>query len=314
METTTAIAPTISVIIPGLLGGATVSEAARHWQSQNEAEKTEILVLCPDAEDMTAEPGGQVRYVSSGDLRLHEARAKGVRESRGTYVLLAEDHSLPEQGSVASLLERAAEGWDVIGPSMTPGTRHTVAAQAAFLLGYGEWMKPVEPGPKKTLPGHNVMIKRELLMERDAKLEDDLLMATFLVRELCRTKRATLDTNWLQHHYDPADITPEIKIYWHVGMGFGAARTRDWPLPARLIYPLLVPVAMARHWMRAMSQYVRAGRGADMPFSVVPMMTLFAGVSGAGEALGALRGVEKVANTVWRCEIKPVTAEMVQRG
>ncbi|MEM1129276.1 MAG: hypothetical protein AAGH83_02025 [Pseudomonadota bacterium] len=307
-------APIISVVLPGLKGGATLNEALRFWDSQHDADKTEILILCPDADEMTPAPNSRARYIDCKGLLLHEARAKGVRESLGQYVLLGEDHSVPQQGTMTSLLKHIEDGWDVVGPAMSPGTRSTIAGQAAFLLGYGEWMNPIEAGPKKALPGHNTLIRREILMERDATLEDDLLMCTFLVRDLIRTKKTTLDTNWQHTHYDPADVMPEVKIYWHIGQGFGAARTKNWPLVGKILYPLAVPVAIGRHWLRALLQYVRAGRGAEMPLSVIPMMTLFAASSGAGEALGALRGIDKVKTTVWKCEIKPVTPEMVQRG
>jgi hypothetical protein len=223
-------------------------------------------------------------------------------------VLIAEDHCLPDANCAELILARIAEGWDVVGPALRPGNRETSSAQASFLLGYGQWMEPIQGGPTNVLPGHNVVLRRETLLALGDRLEDELLVTAFLIRRLREQGlEFFLEERWRMRHFDLPEFRATLHIFLTVGLGFGAVRTRGWPLGLRLLYPLAGVFVAFRHWVRAATQYRRAGRRAGLgPASLavaVPLAMFWA----AGEALGAVRGLRRVSPQVWLCEVKPVS-------
>src|SRR6185503_13506921 len=105
-------------------------------------------------------PPGQV-IVSIGSASLHEARAIGVEHAAGEYVMLAEDHCLPDPDWAQAIVDRLEEGWDGVGPVLRPGNVTSRWAEGSFLIGYGEWMMPVTGGPTNILCGLNGTIRTQ---------------------------------------------------------------------------------------------------------------------------------------------------------
>jgi hypothetical protein len=309
------LTPTLSVILPAMLGWETVRVALDAWQVQTCRSQLEVLVLCPDAEEASASLPAGCTAIPTGSLLLHEARALGIRRARAPYVLLAEDHCLPDPSYAGPILERIAEGWDAVGPTLRPGNRATTCAQASFLLGYGQWMEPLVGGPTDVLPGHNTVLRRAPLLDLGDRLEDDLLVSAFLLRRLREAGlRFFLEDRARMRHFDLSALGSTLPIFVTVGLGFGAVRTRSWRWPARILYPLLAGGVAARHWVRALTQYRRAGPQAGLPRSCLPMAGLLALFWAGGEALGALLGTGRAAPQVWRCEVKPLAPEDLQAG
>jgi hypothetical protein len=300
--------PTLSVLLPALGGLETVRTALDRWQSQG-ASGLEVIVLCPDGVD----GGDGLRVVDTRGLLLHEARARGVRESTAEYVFLAEDHCLPDEGWADAILPRLEEGWDAIGSRLAAGVTTDARSQAAFLLGYGEWMAPLETGPTRVLPGHNVVLRRRLLLELGDELEDLLVVGAFLVRRLRPGRRLLLVAEAGMTHYDVTAFRRQLVVFQTVGRSFGAMRTRRAPTAARVAYAAAFPFLAAAHWRRALAQYRRAGRSNGMRATCLAPAGLFAGVWGVGEALGALLGPQRVASGAWRSETKPVVSSSDDR-
>jgi len=296
--------PKLSVLLPALGGLETVRTALDRWQSQASVFGLELIVLCPDRVD-TADG---LRVVDTRGLLLHEARARGIRESTAEYVFLAEDHCLPDEGWAAAILPRLDEGWDAIGSRLAAGVTTDARSQAAFLLGYGEWMAPLETGPTRVLPGHNVVLRRRLLLELGDELDDLLVVGAFLVRRLRVGRRMLVVAEAGMTHYDVTAFRRQLVVFQTVGRSFGAVRTRRASTPARVVYAAAFPFLAAAHWRRALVQYRRAGRSNGMRATCLAPAGLFAGVWGVGEALGALLGPRRVASSAWRSETKPVVS------
>ena len=54
-------------------------------------------------------------------------------------------------------------------------------AQGSFLIAYAQWMLPVR-GPISSLPGHNVVLRKQALLDLGQELEGELLFAAFLMQ------------------------------------------------------------------------------------------------------------------------------------
>ena len=293
-------------MLPALGGLETVRTAIRAWDEQRRGDELEVLVLCPDA---VPDEETWLRRVDSTGLLLHEARGRGIREARADAVFLAEDHCVPDRGWSDAVLARLAGDRHALGCALRPGDAASARSQATFLLGYGEWMPPVTSGPARALPGHNVVLRRQPLLDLGPELDDLLLVSAFLVRRLLRSGRGTLEPGATMRHYDVGAFRDQLRVFETVGRSFGAARTRDRPRAARALHALLLPLVAAAHWRRAFVHYRRAGRANGLRPACLLPVALFALVWAWGEAAGALLGPDRIVHSAWMSETKPLAAD-----
>ena len=149
-------------------------------------------------------------------------------------------------GWADAILPRLDEGWDAIGSRLAAGVTTDARSQAAFLLGYGEWMAPLETGPTRVLPGHNVVLRRRLLLELGDELEDLLLVGAFLVRRLRPGRRMLVVAEAGMTHYDVTAFRRQLVVFQTVGRSFGAMRTRRAPTPRARRLRSRVPLPRGR--------------------------------------------------------------------
>ncbi len=305
MEAKTDLKPRLSVIVPAVQGYGSARAAIESWEAQTVRDQLEVVVVCPDAGEIRDIPHGQVLVDSTG-LDLHQARAAGIRHASADFVFLAEDHCVPDRTCAEALLQRVAEGWDAVGPALRSGNPVSTWTQAAFLLGYGQWMMP-SGGPSTVLPGHNATIRRARLIEMGAELERELLVSSFLVQRLKeRGEKLYVEPRAKMRHFDPPHRWKALRIMYVVGLGFGSLRTRKRSIAFRALYTLAFPAIAFRHWWRGFTQYRRAGRTAGLNPACLVTAILLAAAWGWGESIGALEGVERVEPRIWYCEVKPV--------
>jgi hypothetical protein len=309
----------ITVLLPAMKGYSTIRTALDAWEAQTCRDRLEVLILCPDhalpseAEE-AALPPGQV-IVRTGAADLHEARSLGIQRASGDYVMLAEDHCLPDRDWTQAILDCLEEGWDAVGPALRPGNRSSCWTEGSFLIGYGEWMIPVESGPVSILCGWNSIIRTELLRQFGPGLAEELVLGAFLVKRLREQgRRFYLESRARMRHFDPPGWAYELFLLVLVGLGFGALRSRGWPLFARLLYPLGAPAVAFLHWKRAWKSYRRAGAACGLRPAALASAAALAGAWALGESAGAWLGVRGTAPHVWRTEVKPVSSEIVAQS
>lgn len=311
--------PVLSVILPARLGFSTILPALAAWDAQTAAAETEVVILCPDGRGPTAAEAAGLSdrhvVVMTGDRDLHGMRALGVARARGEFVVLAEDHCIPDPEFAAAVRARLREGWDGVGPALRPGERSTAWALGSFLIGYGEWLEPVASGPTSILCGWNGTIRRSLLLGLGDELADLMRLGCFLVRRLReRGARFFIDSAARMRHFDPVGGRRQVLIHWVIGQGFGGMRTRGWSVPTRWLFVLAAPACAAAHWKRALVHYRRAGRAAGIAPAAVGAAAVLAAAWGAAEAVGSLCGIDRVAPALWIAEAKPVSAEAIARS
>lgn len=308
----TSDTPALTVLLPAKIGYSSILPALAAWDAQRCVRDIEVIILCPDGLGPSPDELRHVRawhrVVMTGSRSLHQMRAMGLEHARGEYVVLAEDHCIPDPDFCDAVIARIREGWDAVGPALRPGVRQTAWAQASFLIGYGEWMHPAGSGPTDALCGWNGTVRTSLLRGLGPELSTLLIVGAFATRRLReRGARFFLDADARMRHFDPPALGMEIKLLYLVGTGFGAMRTRTWPRAGRLLYLLGWPVCAFMHWRRALVHYVRAGRGTGLSVASLGAAALFALTWGVGEAIGAVRGLERVSHTLWQTETKPVS-------
>ena len=314
LEAQTVLNPRISVLFPAILGFASAETALACWNRQAHQDQFEILILFPQhlgpsPEEASRLPRNWVLIpYEAGEL--HQVRALGVDHARGEYVVLAEDHCVPDPDWMDAMLSRTQEGWDGIGCALRAGNREGCWPEASFLIGYGEWMMPVQGGPSEVLCGWNGTIRTERVRQFGKELAAEMLMGAFLVKKLKdQGCRFYLEERARMRHFDPDGFSCEMFLLFLVGLGFGAKRTVTWSLPLRWLYPLGVPIVAMLHWKRAYTHFRRAGIRAGMGFDTLAAALVLACAWALGEGCGAVLGPRRVGHHLWQTEVKPVSRE-----
>ena len=248
MEPSNDLKPKISIILPAMLGYDSVLAALDSWEAQPCRDQLEILVLCPTRPNHPI-PAGHV-VVETGSMLLHEARAVGVRKAEADFVMFAEDHCLPDPECAAALILRMEESWDAIGTALRSGSPDMAVPQGSFLISYSQWMLPVR-GTISHLPGHNVVVRKQALLKLGPQLEQELLLAAFLMKRL-RADGCSfyVEDQARMRHFDPPSWAQSVRIFFTIGTGYGAIRCKRSSMPERALYGLLLPLIAARHFGR----------------------------------------------------------------
>jgi hypothetical protein len=308
--------PRLSILLPAKLGYDSVVAAVETWDAQTSRADLEILILCPEHRGPTAAQAARLtpgqRVVMTGSADLHAMRAIGIAQAAGEYVVLAEDHCLPDPDCAAALLTRLDEGWDGVGPALRPGVRSTCWSEGSFLIGYGEWMEPITAGPTQVLCGWNATVRTTLLRDLADELSGLMRVGAFAMDRIRRQGgRFFLENRARMRHFDRPSCGQELYLLFFVGLGFGAMRTRGWSIAARWLYPLAAPAIAFLHWKRAFRHFRRAGTAARLRPTALAAAAGLAVAWAVGEAFGAVLGLDRVTPLLWVTEVKPVTTEQL---
>src|SRR5262249_35044767 len=92
--------------------------------------------------------------------------AAGVRRASAPIVALAENHSFPEPGWAAALIQahRAAPSRAAVGPELGNANPERAVSWAYLFSYFGRWAEPAAAGIVEVLPGHNPSNKRDILL------------------------------------------------------------------------------------------------------------------------------------------------------
>jgi hypothetical protein len=298
--------PRLSVILAAVSGESSVAPVVEAWERQTRRDAIEVLVTVPEG---VSRDEDWMRVIVTGEPGVHANRMRAYEESKGEYVMVGEDHCLPDPDYVKMVLPRLDEGWDAVAPALRCGNPRHSSCQAEFAVAYGEWMEPIATGVIALPPGVNVAMRRAALEGMGERLHEKLMLATFAMLELRKKKaRFYLESNARMRHFNLETWDRSVRCLWAVGQGFGYLRTRDWPGVMQLGFPLLAPLVALMHWRRGLRQYLRAGRQIGYSWRCVPGMALLSIVWAAGEAVGALRSDAAINEALTVGEVKPVSA------
>src|SRR5262249_10156581 len=106
------------------------------------------------------------------DMSLPELRTLALDRARGEYVVVTEDHCVPEKGWLAGMIkafEAAPNETVAVGGVVENGICETALDWATFLCEYSGFMGPVRSGPVPagSVPGMNVVYRRLALADID---------------------------------------------------------------------------------------------------------------------------------------------------
>jgi hypothetical protein len=218
--------------------------------------------------------------------RFDEARAAAVRAASAPIVAFTEDHSFPQPGWAAALVEAFDDGGSVVGPVVENGNPRSMVSRANFLLEYGEWMPPGRRDGRSHLPGHNSAYRREVLLSLGDRLTSMIEAESVLHWELARDgHRLMQEPRAITRHVNFSRFWPSVALRYHLGRQFAARRAGTWSVTRRAGYAAAFPlIALVR-----VARVALLGAGSRELLAVavaLPMVALMVTVSSVGEAVG----------------------------
>jgi hypothetical protein len=273
----------------------------RHLRAQTIAPDLELLIVAPDASRMHVSEAVQaqlhsVRIVEVGPLKsLAAAKVAAVSHATAPVIAFAEDHSFPDPGWGAALLEAHAFGYAGVAPQMKNANPGSSLSWAAMFLHFGGAVDPDGPSePDYPAASHNMSYRRDVLTEIGVHLGRLMLAEGFLHEELKRRgQRMRLQPTAATRHTNISRLLPALAHAWVGGRLYGGLRQTlgGWSLARRIVYaggsPLIPPLRLTR--VIALMRRSVAGQAALR--HALPAMVPILAVHAAGEAAGYLFGM-----------------------
>lgn len=290
-------APGLSVITVTPDGLEAIEPITAAVRAQTAADRIELVVVAP--RKPADGPGGiegfaASRVVPVGPLQsLGRAIAAGVRAASAPVVAYAEEHSYPEPGWAATLIERHREPWAAVGWAMENANPGGAVSWAHLLADFGPGVAPVTSGESRMLPWHHTSYKREELLAY-GDLLGPMLEAEGVLHEqlLARGRRLYLEASTASRHLNVSRSSANLRSHFHGGRGFGSARARlgNWSLPRRLLYALGFPLVPLVRLRRLLPDVRRAKTNPGWRRGVIVVLAPSLTVNAFGEAIGYLFG------------------------
>jgi Glycosyl transferase family 2 len=163
-----------------LIGRASTEDSARILETLNAlrvqkgSPTYEVIIadrLCDAVTELlcVAYPEAQIIRCATR-TSLPELRALAFDRARGHYVVLTEDHCVPPEDWLASILDAfrvAPELTVAVGGTVENGICDTAFDWATFFCEYSAFVGPIRSGPARSLPGMNVAYLRSAIIEID---------------------------------------------------------------------------------------------------------------------------------------------------
>ena len=191
-----------------------------------------------------------LEYDSYGALR-----AQAAKQAHGKLIAFIEEHCFALPGWVEAVLSHLDGEWAAISGEMHSANPGIGISDAVFLMNYTSWRAPAERQEHDLLPGHNIIYRRQVLLEFGDRLGDLLQAEAMLHQELRRRGHILgLDPAIKFAHANETALPSIARGYYLLHRGYGAVRARHehWTFTHRLLRALATPlvpfVRVARMW------------------------------------------------------------------
>src|ERR1700730_5786738 len=176
MNSSSIIAPELSVILITPDSYATIRNTVRALKAQTVHGRLELVIVVPSKEALRgveedADMFHSIQVVEFSEIKtLAAPRSAGGRDTKAPLVALGEDHAFPERNWAEALIQAHREDWAAVGPAFL-NANPSVLSWISLIMDYGRWIDPVAGGKTDDVPGHNSAWKRSLLVGYGSKRE-----------------------------------------------------------------------------------------------------------------------------------------------
>lgn len=258
-------------------------------------ERMEMVVVCPDAASLGADPDLLARFGTStivehrGIMTTGELVTAGIRAAAAPYVMYFEEHNFPPPDTLERALE-AMEGTDraALGFAMEPANPGTVAYAHLFLQ-FGQVAAPIASGEVDRLGGHHALYRKDTLLSYGAELPELMSNEAVLHENLRKngTRMYVLGDVAIPH-VKFSDIGAFLRAEFISQRLYAEARAEyfDWSLLHRALYVGGAPLIPFLRIGRVYRDVRRTGRGTGFFLRILPAATAAACAGALGEAMG----------------------------
>jgi hypothetical protein len=287
--------PEMSVVLATSGDYETIRKTVRHLRAQTVRDRLELVIVASsrealDPDEAELQDFQQFQIVEMGVVpSVCDGYAAGVQQATAPVVAFAEDHSYPDPGWAAALIEAHRQPWAVVGPVIALADPGNATSWADYLLAYGPWLDPTPAGVVDHLPGHNSAYKRAHLMQYGPKLAARLQAESVLHRELRdQGYQLYLEPAARTLHVNFSQLSTLLPRALYSGWTFAAERARSgpWGVLRRLLFMGATPLIPLVRLRRALRDLHRTGRQGEILPRVLPPLILGLVASALGEAAG----------------------------
>jgi hypothetical protein len=289
--------PRLSIII-GTDNFARVATLVESAERQTIANDIELVVVASDTGDIEANvPRASFHSVqiipTKPIVALAAARATGVRASKAPAVFIAETHAYPDPDFCEIALRALSDEWAAVVPGFRNSNPVNSLSWAGFLSDYGPWLESRERGQTDYIPSHDVVFRKDVLLEFGDRLDNALTFGDELYLGLrARNHKALFEPAARIQHVNIIKLDSFVYERHIAGRLIGSYRSRRWSYPKRVAYaaasPLIFLVILRRMWPGVRE----ARRRKIIPAGTIRAVLLGLLVKSAGEFRGYLAGAQ----------------------
>jgi GT2 family glycosyltransferase len=248
-------APLVSVIVPAYAAERTIGACVASLAAQQAAPPFEVIVVdsSPDeTPDIVEREFSGIRLIRLGSRTpAGAARNRGVREARGSFLLMIDTDCVAEPDLIARMLARhREETYAAVGGALVNGTPRSVSGWIGYLLEFKESMPRAPRRETTSVPTANVMYRRDAF-EAAGGFDEQMWMAEDLLlhwRMVNRGARILFDPEIRAIHLNRTGWRQVLAYQIQLGRWSAIAR-RKGGLPGHLalrVPPLVLLLPVAR--------------------------------------------------------------------
>lgn len=304
MNAKTGNGPALSSILVAL-DQRSIATTLQHLRSQTIAKQMELVVVAPRGAGVRVSPEHEASFHSVTVVEvetvksLASARVVGVEAASAPLVAFNEDHSFPEPGWAAALVDAHRRGYAGVAPRMKNANPGSSLSWAAMYLHFGGVVDQ-EAGFETRYPSasHNMSFSRAALLDVGDRLGELFLAELFLLDELHRRgHKFWVEPAAVTRHVNMSRLRPAIIHSWTGGRLYGGLRRSfgDWPLSRRIVYAGGSPLIPLLRLRRVLPLLRRTPAGRELIPRILPAMVSMLIVHAIGEAVGYLFGAGRTS-------------------
>lgn len=284
--------PEISLVLVSPAGVEAVERTLCHLRRQTARERLEVVIVACGGEAVAAgselDGFASVALVDGSGLgSTGAALAAGIEAAKAPLVGCMEEHSFPEPGWAAAMIDAHAGPWAAVGAVLENANPRTRTSWAALISDFGPAVAPAEAGEAEELAGHHTAYKRTALRGYGERLGQMLEVEWVLHDDLrAAGERLFRESAAVSHHVNFSRFGSHLRAEFLGGRAFAANRAllRGWGTLRRLVWTggcVLMPFFR----FAAAREPVRRNRAAA-PRGLAPVMMAGLVANAAGQMLG----------------------------
>lgn len=177
----TAIRPYLSVIVAAHNGERELLSCLSALKRQSSFDKSvqcEVIIvgyLINEIKDTIRSKYPEVKLLQTpAPLSVPALRSIGIKASNGDIIALLEDHCVPAEDWIQSVVNNHQMGHPVVGGAVENALIERTVDWAVYFFEYSAFMNPVPEGQAVSLPGNNVSYDRLAMLSFEDLLEQNL--------------------------------------------------------------------------------------------------------------------------------------------